>query len=123
MEKKNTFSRIVLFIIYAWFGVLKLFNLSPANPLVASLLKKTLPFVTFGQFIVFLGLAEVFLGILFLFPRHTKLSKVLFVIHMVVTTMPMFLLPQIAWTQFLVPTLEGQYIIKNLALIALVIKL
>jgi len=32
--------------------------------------------------------------------------------------MPLILLPQVTWSGILVPTLEGQYIIKNLAIIA-----
>jgi uncharacterized membrane protein YkgB len=38
---------------------------------------------------------------------------------MIIVALPLFLLPQITWQKFLVPTLEGQYIIKNLAIISL----
>lgn len=38
---------------------------------------------------------------------------------MIATILPLILLPSIAWSGFLVPTLEGQYIIKNLAIMAL----
>ncbi|MCC7197825.1 hypothetical protein IT413_06580 [Candidatus Peregrinibacteria bacterium] len=31
--------------------------------------------------------------------------------------MPLILLPQITWQGFMTPTLEGQYIIKNLVII------
>jgi uncharacterized membrane protein YkgB len=37
---------------------------------------------------------------------------------MVTTFMPLVLLTTETWTGFLVPTLEGQYIIKNLVIIA-----
>jgi uncharacterized membrane protein YkgB len=37
---------------------------------------------------------------------------------MIATFLPLFILPQETWSGFLVPTLEGQYIIKNLVLIA-----
>jgi hypothetical protein len=117
------FIRWTLFIIYFWFGVLKLFGQSPANPLVSDLLARTLPFISFSTFIILLGLFEILIGLLFLFPRLTKIAKILFTIHMVVVFMPLILLPQVAWSGFLVPTLEGQYIIKNLALIALVLNL
>jgi uncharacterized membrane protein YkgB len=33
--------------------------------------------------------------------------------------MPLFLLPEITWGKMFVPTLEGQYIIKNVIIIAL----
>ncbi len=35
--------------------------------------------------------------------------------------MPLVLLPKVAWVHAFVPTLEGQYIIKNLAIIAVAI--
>jgi uncharacterized membrane protein YkgB len=116
-----TFGRVSLFIIYVWFGVLKLFDKSPANPLVAGLLKQTLPFITFGQFIIILGIFEILIGILFLMPRFYKIAAILFLLHMVMTTAPLFLIPKMVWTGFLIPTLEGQYIIKNLALMSIVL--
>ncbi len=42
----------------------------------------------------------------------------LLALHMITTFMPLFLLPSITWAGFFVPTLEGQYIIKNLVIIA-----
>ena len=38
-------ARAAIFIVYFWFGILKLLDLSPASPLVQSLLEKTLPFI------------------------------------------------------------------------------
>jgi uncharacterized membrane protein YkgB len=37
---------------------------------------------------------------------------------MVTTFGPLYFLPSETWTGFMVPTLEGQYIIKNLLIIA-----
>jgi hypothetical protein len=122
MGKKypRTFARFSLFIIYFWFGLLKLAGKSPAGPLVLNLLHKTLPFMSPSQFMIFFALFEMLIGILFLFPRFQLLTVLLFCIHMVMTIMPLFLLPQETWSGILVPTLEGQYIIKNLALISVV---
>ena len=39
-------------------------------------------------------------------------------LHMIMTFMPLFMLPEVTWSAFLVPTLEGQYIIKNLVIIS-----
>ncbi|MBX4210549.1 hypothetical protein KW783_01100 [Candidatus Parcubacteria bacterium] len=117
------YSRIALFIIYFWFGILKVFGSSPANQLVESLLKKTLPFITAPTFFILLGIFEMIIGVLFLLPRWTKVAKILFTLHMITTFMPLILLPAMTWQGFLTPTLEGQYIIKNLALIGLVLPL
>lgn len=114
-------ARIALFVVFFWFGFLKLTGGSPANPLVENLLSKTLPFLTFNQFIVILGLWEMAIGIAFLVPHLERLAIALLAPHMITTFMPLILLPQITWQTFLTPTLEGQYIIKNLVIIALAI--
>ena len=116
-------SRVSIFVIYFWFGSLKLFDSSPANPLVESLLNRTLPFVSFGQFIIFLGAVEILIGIMFLIPKFEKAAIVILVLHMITTFMPLFLLPPIAWVRFLVPTLEGQYMIKNIITLALAVNI
>lgn len=112
-------ARIAFFIIFFWFGILKLVDVSPANPLVADLLEKTLPFITFEQFIIFLGIWEMLIGILFLIPHLERLAILLLVPHIIVTAAPLILLPQITWQSPFVPTLEGQYIIKNILIVAL----
>jgi uncharacterized membrane protein YkgB len=116
-------ARLALFTVFFWFGALKVFATSPANPLVAALLEKTLPFITFDQFIVALGIYEMLIGASFLFPGRERLSVALLMPHMVMTMMPLVLLPQVAWSGWFVPTLEGQYMIKNLLIIALALSL
>jgi len=113
------FSRFALFIVYVWFGALKLIDASPANPLVEQLLAKTLPFISFGEFIVILGIFEIAIGVLFIIPRMERLALVFLIPHMLVTIAPLFLLAPVTWTGMLSPTLEGQYIIKNILIIAL----
>ncbi len=111
--------RLALFIVYFWFGALKLFDLSPANPMVADLLQATMPFWPFSNFIIWFALFEMLIGLLFLIPRCEKAAFWLFVSHMVTTVMPLFFIPAMTWQGFLTPTLEGQYIIKNIVLVAL----
>lgn len=116
-------ARFSLFTIFFWFGSLKLFNASPANPLVESLLNKTLPFIGFNQFIIFLGIWEMVIGIVFLIPKLERIAMTLLIPHMITTLLPLVLLPGIAWKGFLTPTLEGQYIVKNLLIIALAVSI
>lgn len=113
-------ARIALFVVFFWFGALKVFGESPASPLVAELLEQTLPFMTFETFIVLLGIYEMIIGVLFLIPRLEQLALLVWVPHIIMTTGPLVLLPEVAWSGFMVPTLEGQYIIKNLLIVALV---
>ncbi len=112
-------ARVALFVVFFWFGILKLFFTSPANPLVASLLERTLPFITFPTFIIWFGCFEMVIGILFLIPRLERVAIALLLPHMVMTVLPLVLLPSVTWQYPFVPTLEGQYIIKNVVIIAL----
>lgn len=112
-------ARLALFIVFFWFGALKSAMVSPANSLVADLLEKTLPFITFSKFIIAFGVYEMIIGILFLIPRAERTALALLIPHMIMAFLPLVLLPTVAWQSFLVPTMEGQYIIKNLVIIAL----
>ncbi len=109
-------SRIALFVIYFWFGLLKVIGQSPASEMVHNLLDKTMPFMPFTSFIVLFGLFEMVIGVLFFIPKLEKVAITLFGIHMFTTILPIFMMSEV-WTRIMVPTLEGQYIIKNLALI------
>lgn len=112
--------RIALAIIFVWFGALKVIALSPANGLVGMLLDQTfLSFIPYDVFLVAFGMVEVCIGLLFLIPKLERIAILLLLIHMVTTVLPLFLLPSVAWQMPFVPTLEGQYILKNAALIAL----
>ncbi len=112
-------SRISLFIVYFYFGVLKLFGVSPATELVRDLLEKTMPFWPFESFNIVIALSEIAIGVLFLFPKLSKYVLVLVIGHFIATSMPLVLLPQHTWSAPFVPTLEGQYIIKNLLILSL----
>lgn len=113
-------SRLSIALIYGWFGILKPFGLSPANELVFALKELLLPFLSDDLFLVLLGVGEVAIAIIFLLPQFTKEATTAFAIHMFAAALPLFLLTQMTWQQFLIPTLEGQYILKNILLIALV---
>lgn len=120
-SSSHWFARFALFLVYFWFGILKVVTESPANPLISSLLERTLPFMSFDTFIVLFGLLEVFIGVLFLMPKATRVAIPLLLFHMVTTVMPLVLLPQVSWAAPFVPTLEGQYMVKNILIIALAI--
>ena len=63
------------------------------------------------------------IGVIFLIPKLEKTAIIILTLHMITTFLPLFLLPPIAWKSFLVPTLEGQYIIKNLVTLALAVNI
>ena len=114
-------ARIALFVIYFWFGFLKVIGQSPASEMVNTMFNKTmspmLPFLSFGSFIILFGLFEMLIGGLFIIPGLEKTALILFFAHILTTMLPLFMMSEV-WTRAFVPTLEGQYIVKNLALIA-----
>jgi hypothetical protein len=116
-------ARIAIFIIYFWFGILKLLGLSPATPLAIALTSHTIGMQYFTASFDALAVYECAIGILILIPALTRTSFVLIIIHMGIVSSPLVIVANVAWTHPMVPTLEGQYIIKDLAIIALVIGL
>ncbi|HEU5121408.1 MAG TPA: hypothetical protein VFT59_01060 [Candidatus Saccharimonadales bacterium] len=119
----DPFARVAIFIVYFYFGILKVIDASSATPLARALTERTIG----GQFFepMFLGLAifECLLGVMFLFPKLTKLAIPLLIIHMGIVCSPLLLVPDMAWSSFLIPSLEGQYMIKNIVIVALIVGL
>jgi uncharacterized membrane protein YphA (DoxX/SURF4 family) len=115
------FARFALFVVFFWFGILKIFQLSPASPLAQTLTAHTVGLQYFDVLFMILSLVECVIGILFLIPKATRVVIPLLLVHMLVVCAPLVLIPGEVWIRFLVPTLEGQYIIKNLVIIAVAI--
>jgi uncharacterized membrane protein YkgB len=111
-------ARFGLFVVFFWFGILKVIGLSPASGLVQQLFESTVPFMGFHLFLILFGYFECLIGILFLIKGTERVVIPLLFIHMITTFGPLLLLPSETWSGFMVPTLEGQYIIKNLVIIA-----
>lgn len=111
-------ARIGLFIVFFWFGFLKVIGLSPASGVVQRLFENTIPFMEFSTFLVLFGLFECLIGVLFLIKGMERIVIPLLLVHMITTFGPLVFLPEEAWQSFMVPTLAGQYIIKNVVLVA-----
>ena len=112
--------RISLAIIFIWFGVLKPFGLSPAGPLVEATVS-WMPFLTPAQWVAVIGWWEVLIGVTFLFRPTLRIAIALLALQMTGTFLPLVMLPGVTFQAGLypfVPTIEGQYIIKNLLIIS-----
>jgi uncharacterized membrane protein YkgB len=114
-------ARLAVFVIYFYFGVLKLLGDSPATPLARALVDKTIGAGQFHLSFMVLAVFECLIGVLFLFPKMTRVVIPLLFLHMVIVCSPLLIVPHLVFTKPFVPTLEGQYIIKNIAIIALAI--
>ncbi|OLS22675.1 MAG: hypothetical protein HeimC3_29490 [Candidatus Heimdallarchaeota archaeon LC_3] len=112
--------RIAMGIVFIWFGILKPLGLSPAERLANELVAAGASWIPGNEyFYTILAIIEIFIGIFFLFRGTVRIAIFLLVIQMPLTILPLILLPNISWQIILfVPTLEGQYIIKNLVLIS-----
>jgi uncharacterized membrane protein YkgB len=107
--------RVSLGTVFIWFGALKPLGLSPAQELV----ERTVYWADPAWFIPFLGVWEVAIGVGLLFRPLLRAAILLLFLQMPGTVMPLFLLPEVCFTIVpYAPTLEGQYIIKNLVLIS-----
>jgi uncharacterized membrane protein YkgB len=108
-------ARLAIGLTFIWFGALKPLGMSPAADLVA----RTVYFVPPELFIPFLGLWEVAIGLCLLYKPLLRAGLFLLSLQMIGTFLPLVLLPEVTFTA--VPyalTLEGQYIVKNLVMIA-----
>ena len=111
--------RIPLFIIFFWFGFLKIVNLSPAQNLVIDTVF-WMPFLSAENWTVVIGFWEVLIAIFFLFKKTTLIAMILLFLQMTGTFLPLIILPEVTFQNSnpFLPTLEGQYIIKNIIIIA-----
>lgn len=108
-------------LVFFWFGVLKFFpGWSPAQDLAG----RTISVLTLGYIppsisVPLLAALETTIGLLLLSGRWLRAAIGLLAMQMTGTLMPLFLFPRETFAVYpLAPTLEGQYIIKNLILIS-----
>lgn len=116
-----TVLRIALGIIFLWFGVLKFFpGLSTAETLAArTIAKLSFGYVTPDISRPLLAAWECAIGLGLLSGWLMRVTLGLLFLQMIGTFMPLFFFPAETWRYPpLVPTLEGQYIIKNGVLVA-----
>jgi uncharacterized membrane protein YkgB len=121
MEKWGTRAlRYSLAIIFIWFGILKPLGLSPAEPLLRATVA-WIPFLSQDAWVAVIGWWEVAIGVTFLFHRTVRIAIALLALQMVGTFLPLVLLPSVVFQPGRIPyapTIEGQYILKNLIIIS-----
>lgn len=108
-------------IVFLWFGVLKFFpGMSPAQDLAA----ETIQLLTFGVIkpavsLPTLALWETLIGLGLITGRYMRVTLLLLFGQMFGTITPLFLFPDASFTAFpFAPTLEGQYILKNIVIVS-----
>lgn len=113
--------RLALGIVYLHFGILKFFpDLSPAEMLATqTVMRLSWSWLDAHTARQLLALFECTIGLGFLFGLVPRLMPFLFFTHMAATLVPLFILPEFVFKIApFAPTLEGQYIFKNLVFMA-----
>ncbi len=113
--------RLALGLVFLWFGALKLLpGASPAESLAGRTIEVLSGgLVTQSVAVPILGVWESLIGLGLLTGLFLRATLALLFVQMLGTLTPLLLFPAETFAQFpFVPTLEGQYIIKNAVLIA-----
>ncbi|MDQ0794236.1 DoxX family protein [Streptomyces sp. B1I3] len=117
----TTILRVSVGLVFVWFGLMKFFpGASPAE----SIAIRTMDVLTFGLLpatvsCLLLALLETAIGVGLITGRLLRVALTAFFAHMTGVFSALFLLPAEMWNGTVpTPTLEGQYIIKNVVLIA-----
>ncbi len=112
--------RIGLGVVFLWFGFLKFFpDLSPAEKLAG----RTIEVLTLGAVgpalsLPILAAWESLIGLGLITARFLRATLFLLAVQMAGTLLPLVFFPAETFSRFpWAPTLEGQYIIKNVVLI------
>lgn len=107
--------RIILGVIFVWFGWLKVIDYTPATELIVGTVYLFDPDV----FVRFLGVVEVAIGIGFLANRAMRLVLLAFTGLMIGTLLTFVMMPATMFVGAnpLLITVEGGYVAKNLVLL------
>ena len=120
MNNIVNYLRISLGIIFLWYGILKFFpELSPAETLAINTINWIFNEAIPSEIsIKLLATWEVVVGIGFILGIYTRYITLLFLIHMFLTFLPLFIFPELSFTQAPYAfTIIGQYIVKNIVFI------
>jgi len=114
-----TILRLSLATVFFWFGFLKFFEGNAAEALASD----TIAWLTFGAVgkeasLILLGTIECGIGLALFTKKLLHIAIPILYVQMLGTLLPLFILPEKTWVSFGMPTLEGQYIVKNAVLIA-----
>src|SRR2546425_9269304 len=102
-------------IVYLWLGALKLAHLSP----VLELIRRTSPLLATAPFYNVLALSELVLGAMLLVGVWKRWTAGATVMHLIGTFSVVFASPQTAFRpRFPILTMEGEFVVKNLVLLA-----
>lgn len=115
-QRGITILRVALGIIFLWFGALKIAGVSP----VANLIQSAYPFLPTNEFVLLLGAWEAAIGIGLIFKLSLRATLALLWMQMAGVMLSPVLAPSVFFNAGnpLLLTVEGEFLVKNLVLIA-----
>jgi uncharacterized membrane protein YkgB len=107
--------RISLGIVFVWFGLLKVFGVTPVTDLVGD----TVYWVDPAWFVPVLGVAETAIGIALILGRLLRPALAAMAAQLLGTFLVLVVLPDVAFQDGnpLLVTVEGEFVVKNLVLL------
>ena len=108
--------RISIGLVFIWFGLLKVLDVSPVSDLV----ERTVYWFDPDFVVPALGAFEIAVGTLLVLNRSLRVALALFAAQMLGTFLVFLIVPDVAFRDgnpFLL-TVEGEFVVKNLVLLA-----
>jgi uncharacterized membrane protein YkgB len=108
--------RVSIGLVFVWFGLLKVLDVSPVSDLVA----RTVYWLDPGFVVPALGAFEIVVGAMLILNRWLRVALALFAGQMIGTFLVFLIVPEVAFRDGnpLLLTVEGEFVIKNLVLLA-----
>lgn len=107
--------RVLLGALFLWFGSLKVFGHASATTIIAHTVYIGSPERT----VPLLGLWEAAIGVCLIVPAFVRVALLLIAVRLPGTLLALIVKGDVCWTSTpLVPTIEGQYLIKDFTLFA-----
>lgn len=107
--------RVLLGGLFIWFGLLKVFGHKSATSIIAETIYVGAP----ERVVPVLGIWEALIGLCLIYKPLLRVALLLLAIRLPGTLLALILKPDVCWTVTpLVPTIQGQYLIKDFILFA-----
>lgn len=114
-KHSHTILRYTLAIIFLWFGLLKLFGVSP----VVGIIEQVYPFIIqIKVFYYLLALGEIAIGLGLIIKRTAPYAALLLIAHLAVATLGILCNKMAYDGSFPNLNLIGEFVVKNFALMA-----
>jgi putative oxidoreductase len=108
--------RVSIGLVFIWFGLLKVLDVSPVSDLVA----RTVYWFDPTFVVPALGIFEIVVGTLLVLNRWLRVALTLFAAQMLGTFLVFLIIPDVAFRNGnpMLLTVEGEFVVKNLVLLA-----